>query len=93
MIHLFKGLAPKENKLLKNAEMRNLFMPIRIHNFAGRLGWNARKYLPRLSSAGYLKLQFITRRRSQKKYIDYLQQECMETIYTYAVVCYKKAVR
>lgn len=49
-------------------------MPIRIHNFAGRLGWNARKYLPRLSSAGYLKLQFITRRKSQKKYIDYFLQ-------------------
>ena len=46
-------------------------MPIRIHNFSGRLGWNARKYLPRLSSESYLKLQFITRGKSQKKYIEY----------------------
>lgn len=46
-------------------------MPIRIHNFGGRLGWNARKYLPRLSSESYLKLQFITRGKSQKKYIEY----------------------
>ena len=33
------------------------------------------------------------RQIDEKKYIDYLQQECMETIYIYAVVCYKKAVR
>ena len=46
-------------------------MPIRIHNFGGRLGWNARKYLPRLASESYLKLQFITRGKSQQKYIDY----------------------
>lgn len=46
-------------------------MSIRIHNFMGRLGWNARKYLPMLSSQSYLKLQFVTRRKLQKKYIDY----------------------
>ena len=46
-------------------------MSIRVHNFAGVLGWNARKYLPRLSSESYLKLQFMTRRRQQKKYIEY----------------------
>ena len=46
-------------------------MSIRIHNFMGRLGWNARKYLPMLSSQSYLKLQFITRRKLQKRYIDY----------------------
>ena len=46
-------------------------MSIRVHNFAGVLGWNARKYLPKLSSESYLKLQFLTRRRQQKKYIDY----------------------
>ena len=45
-------------------------MSIRVHNFAGVLGWNARKYLPRLSSESYLKLQFVARRRQQKKYID-----------------------
>lgn len=28
-----------------------------------------------------------------KKYVDFLQQECMETIYTYAVACYKKSCR
>ena len=50
-------------------------MPIRIHNFGGRLGWNARKYLPRLSSESYLKLQFITRGKSQKKYIDYFMNK------------------
>ncbi len=46
-------------------------MPVRVHNFGGVLGWNARKYLPRLSSASYLYLHFIMRRRLQKKYIDY----------------------
>ncbi|MBD5520929.1 MAG: radical SAM protein [Lachnospiraceae bacterium] len=46
-------------------------MPIRVHNFAGVLGWNARKYIPKLASASYLKLQFITRRRQQRKFIDY----------------------
>ena len=33
------------------------------------------------------------RQIDEKKYIDYLQQECMETIYTYAVVCYKKSCK
>ena len=51
-----------------------VFMPVRIHNFAGIIGWNARKYLPRLASESYLKLQFITRRKLQKKYIDYFLQ-------------------
>lgn len=46
-------------------------MAIRIHNFMGALGWNARKYLPQLSSDSYLKLQFVSRRKSQKKYIEY----------------------
>lgn len=46
-------------------------MPIRVHNFLGRLGWNARKYFPMLASESYLKLQFITRRRLQKNYIEY----------------------
>ncbi|MDE7479214.1 MAG: ATP-binding protein [Lachnospiraceae bacterium] len=30
---------------------------------------------------------------SEKKYTDYLQQEGMETIYSYAVVCYKKSCK
>jgi len=46
-------------------------MSVRIHNFMGRFGWNARKYFPMLSSQSYLKLQFITRRKLQRKYIDY----------------------
>jgi hypothetical protein len=37
----------------------------------GRFGWDARKYLPKLASSSYLKLQFITRRKLQKRYIDY----------------------
>lgn len=50
-------------------------MAIRVHNFAGVLGWNARKYLPRLSSESYLKLQFVSRRRQQRKYIDYFYDQ------------------
>ena len=50
-------------------------MSIRVHNFAGILGWNARKYLPRLSSQSYLKLQFIARRRQQRKYINYFYSQ------------------
>ncbi len=46
-------------------------MSVRIHNFMGRFGWNARKYFPKLSSNWYLKLQFLTRRKLQKRYIDY----------------------
>ena len=46
-------------------------MSIRIHNFMGRFGWNARKYFPKLSSNWYLKLQFATRRKLQKRYIRY----------------------
>ena len=46
-------------------------MPIRIHNFAGKFGWNMRKYFPKLSSEGYLTFQFMTRGKSQKDYIEY----------------------
>ena len=46
-------------------------MPVRIHNFLGKLGWNARKYLPGLASESYLKLQFVSRRKLQKDYIEY----------------------
>ncbi len=46
-------------------------MPIQINNFMGRLGWNARKYLPNLASNAYLKLQFMTRSKMQKQYCDY----------------------
>ncbi|SES29399.1 4Fe-4S single cluster domain-containing protein [Butyrivibrio fibrisolvens] len=46
-------------------------MPIRVNSFMGKLGWNARKYFPNLASNAYLKLQFVTRSHSQKKYVDY----------------------
>lgn len=46
-------------------------MPVRVHNFLGSLGWNARKYLPGLASESYLKLQFVSRRKLQKNYIEY----------------------
>ncbi|MBQ9990309.1 MAG: SPASM domain-containing protein [Lachnospiraceae bacterium] len=46
-------------------------MSIRIHNFMGRLGWELQKRIPNLSSNSYLTLQFLSRRRSQKEYIDY----------------------
>ena len=46
-------------------------MPIQINNFLGRLGWNARKYLPNLASSAYLKLQFFRRGKAQKQYCDY----------------------
>ena len=54
-------------------------MAIRIHNFAGVLGWNARKYLPRISSESYLKLQFLTRRKQQKRYIEYFYGQLEKT--------------
>ena len=46
-------------------------MPIKVHNFMGKLGWNARKYFPKLASDSYLKLQFVTRRKLQASYVDY----------------------
>lgn len=49
-------------------------MPIRIHNYAGKFGWNMRKYFPRLASAGYLKMQFLTRGKSQQDYIKYFME-------------------
>ena len=55
-------------------------MPIRVHNFAGVLGWNARKYLPGLSTESYLKLQFLTRRKQQKKKKRQRQKRRKETM-------------
>ena len=46
-------------------------MPITINSFMGKLGWNARKYLPNLAAEAYLKLQFTTRGKLQKEYINY----------------------
>lgn len=50
-------------------------MSIKIHNFMGRLGWELQKRVPMLSSESYLKLQFISRRKSQKAYIDYFYKQ------------------
>ncbi|MBP9995742.1 MAG: radical SAM protein [Lachnospiraceae bacterium] len=49
-------------------------MSIRIHNFMGRLGWELQKKCPMLSANAYLKLQFATRAKSQKKYIDLFKE-------------------
>jgi len=46
-------------------------MSVKYHNFGGRLGWTLQKIFPSLSSNSYLKLQFVTRRKLQKKYISY----------------------
>lgn len=50
-------------------------MSVRIHNFLGRLGWELQKRVPNISSNSYLTLQFLSRRKSQKDYIDYFYQE------------------
>lgn len=55
-------------------------MSIRIHNFMGVLGWQMQKHFPMLSSNAYLKLQFASRRKSQKAYIDYFNK-CEEVPY------------
>lgn len=49
-------------------------MPVRFHNFGGRLGWNLQKHFPKLSSESYLKLQFLTRNKLQKQYIEYFMK-------------------
>ncbi len=46
-------------------------MPIRYHNFGGRLGWELQKRVPMLSSESYLKLQRVSRNKMQEKYIEY----------------------
>lgn len=48
-------------------------MPVKIHCFMGRLGWELRKRVPMLSSNSYLKLQFAARRKLQQQYIDYFK--------------------
>lgn len=50
-------------------------MPVRFHNFGGRLGWNLQKRFPKLSSESYLKLQFLTRNKLQKQYIEYFMKD------------------
>ncbi|MCR4991223.1 MAG: SPASM domain-containing protein [Lachnospiraceae bacterium] len=46
-------------------------MSVRYHNFGGIIGWNLQKLFPSLSANSYLKLQFISRRKLQKEYIDF----------------------
>ena len=48
-------------------------MPIRIENYMGTIGFNARKYFPRLASAAYLKMMFLKRRHQGKEYIEYFK--------------------
>lgn len=50
-------------------------MPIRMVNFMGRFGWEMQKRFPKLSSEGYLSLQFVTRRKSQKEFIKYFMEK------------------
>lgn len=50
-------------------------MPIRMVNFLGRFGWNMQKRFPKLSSEGYLSMQFLTRRKSQKEFIRYFLEK------------------
>lgn len=50
-------------------------MPIRMVNFMGRFGWEMQKHFPRLSSEGYLSMQFLTRRKSQKEFIQYFLEK------------------
>lgn len=50
-------------------------MPIRMVNFLGRFGWNMQKRFPKLSSDGYLSLQFLTRRKAQKDFIKYFVEK------------------
>ncbi len=45
-------------------------MPIRIENYMGTIGFNARKYFPRLASEAYLKMMFLRRRRQGREYIE-----------------------
>ena len=51
-------------------EMR-VIMPVKVNNFLGKFGWNARKYFPNLASSAYLKMQFLTRGKSQQAYVDF----------------------
>ena len=46
-------------------------MGIRVSSFMGKFGFWARVKFPRLAGEAYLKMQFITRRKMQKKYTDF----------------------
>ncbi|MDE6962921.1 MAG: radical SAM protein [Lachnospiraceae bacterium] len=46
-------------------------MSVKFHNFGGTIGWNLQKKFPKLSSESYLKLQFLSRGKLQKRYIEH----------------------
>lgn len=50
-------------------------MSVKVHSFGGILGWNLQKRFPRISSESYLKLQFLSRAKSQKEYIRYFLEK------------------
>lgn len=50
-------------------------MSVRYHNFGGVIGWKLQQWFPKLSSGSYLKLQFITRNKLQKQYINYFLKD------------------
>ena len=50
-------------------------MSVKFHNFGGVLGWNLQKRFPKLSSESYLKLQFLSRNKLQKRYIEHFFNE------------------
>ena len=45
-------------------------MAIKIQSFGGRIGWTARKVVPRLASWAYTKAMFLLRRKATMNYID-----------------------
>lgn len=50
-------------------------MPVKMHNFMGRLGWNLQKMFPKLTSESYLKMQFLSRGKAQKDFIKYFMDK------------------
>lgn len=50
-------------------------MSVRYHNFGGIIGWNLQKFFPSLSANSYLKLQFVMRRKLQRRYIEHFMDE------------------
>ncbi len=50
-------------------------MSIKIVNYAGIIGWNARKYLPHLASWAYLTMQFLKRDSRQREFIEQFMKE------------------
>lgn len=50
-------------------------MSIKMVNFLGRFGWEMQKRFPNISSQGYLSMQFLTRRKSQRDFIRYFMEK------------------